>query len=79
MNAGIQRLPMRSPADGPAVPTAGDDAFEMPTKSTPNALILSMIASGIVLALMSLWLAQHVSAEPEHQTTRDQQHRRCSH
>ena len=58
-NAGIQSLPVRPPGDGPSIPLADDNASERLTKSKPKGVMLPIIA-GMVLALISLWLAQHV-------------------
>ena len=59
-NAGIQSQQVRTPGDGHSVPLGGDDVSARPTKSKPNGVMLPIIAGGIALALISLWLAQHV-------------------
>ena len=58
-NAGLQSLQVRPPGDGPSVPLASDNASERPTKSKPHGVMLPIIAGGIVLALIALWIMRN--------------------
>ena len=51
---GIQSLPVLPPGD--AVPQRHENAFNRPAKEKAFGAVLPVIAGGIFLALISLWL-----------------------
>ena len=57
---GVQSLPVRPPVGSSAERISREIVPDKPTQSITLGVMLPVIAGGILLVLISLWLAQHV-------------------
>ena len=58
---GVQSLPVRPPSGSSPERVPRENALDRPVKSKAIAVMLPVVAGGIFLALLSLWIVRHLA------------------